>query len=339
MEGNFPYNINKAHRLCIVDPNRPENDISGGTAEIELILRTFKRAYTALQDRVNQLARGRKFENGLLGCILAGDYRSYGQQRALLQQIYRRSTGFVAVNSRRPDRVLPPPPPPSTRPPPQEQPPPPPPPQSVSARNVKTRSQTTSGKLAEETMKDIPGKSGAALKKLCRKYQTEQTGSDVNHLRSLMLKDLRPDLNNIPDSLTGPEVKRFAGYSDHTKMAQDLWNRAHARGLVDSVFSMRGAAAGASGPRTSYTPPSVTGQKTVEQVKAEAQGASKNQVRASMLREMRPALQNLPARLKADDAAKLGGYRDTVEMNHDFQRISKERLRAARSAALTNGQS
>ncbi|KAK7744387.1 hypothetical protein SLS62_010177 [Diatrype stigma] len=71
-------------RLSILDPNNPENDISGGSANTATILKHFSQAYAVLKERMSTLA-GR---NGLLlEPIFEGKYSNFQVQRDYLQRL------------------------------------------------------------------------------------------------------------------------------------------------------------------------------------------------------------------------------------------------------------
>ena len=78
-------------RLSIIDPNNPNNDISGGSKNIAAIVRVFSEAHKALQDRMASLAvaspAARK-KASILGVILEGNYSSFRTQRAHLRSLY-----------------------------------------------------------------------------------------------------------------------------------------------------------------------------------------------------------------------------------------------------------
>jgi non-canonical poly(A) RNA polymerase PAPD5/7 len=84
----FKNNADKANRLAIVDPNLADNNISGGTAEIDLVLRCFAEAYIQLSARMGQRQSSGPNSGSLLIDLLGGDYGVYGQQRERLRQIY-----------------------------------------------------------------------------------------------------------------------------------------------------------------------------------------------------------------------------------------------------------
>lgn len=76
--------------LTIVDPNRPENDISGGSREIKKVFKCFSGAHAAIQKRLNDVRTGKNKSESILGCILGGCYTSFEAQRALLHDLDRR---------------------------------------------------------------------------------------------------------------------------------------------------------------------------------------------------------------------------------------------------------
>lgn len=91
-----PYQMNKLHRLAIVDPNRPDNDISGGTRHILTILEHFSSAHRALQQRMAALSHAEITTHGtesILGVILSGNYSSFKTQRNRLRRLYEERCG------------------------------------------------------------------------------------------------------------------------------------------------------------------------------------------------------------------------------------------------------
>lgn len=81
-------------KFSILDPNNPENDISGGSSNTETIRAFFSEAYDKLQNRMgeSQYSSNRKTEC-LLGCVLAGNYKSFKMQREHLKHIYDKRFG------------------------------------------------------------------------------------------------------------------------------------------------------------------------------------------------------------------------------------------------------
>ncbi|KAH9988709.1 hypothetical protein F4779DRAFT_624022 [Xylariaceae sp. FL0662B] len=77
-------------RLSILDPNNPENDIAGGSANTETILRHFSRAHAILRERMSILAKGASTGDSystLLGPLLAGNYSSFRLQRDYMKTL------------------------------------------------------------------------------------------------------------------------------------------------------------------------------------------------------------------------------------------------------------
>ncbi|KAH8202053.1 hypothetical protein TruAng_003808 [Truncatella angustata] len=78
-------------RLSIIDPNNPENDIAGGSANFPMIRKSFKSAYDVLQKRMTALARTENDVHGystILAPLLGGNYKSFRVQREYLQDIF-----------------------------------------------------------------------------------------------------------------------------------------------------------------------------------------------------------------------------------------------------------
>ncbi|PPJ58046.1 hypothetical protein CBER1_03872 [Cercospora berteroae] len=111
--------------LTIVDPNRPENDISGGSRHIDKVFKCFRGAYNEIQKRLNDVRTGKVKSRSILGCILGGNYSSFEAQRSLLHALdSQRSTGVPPAPPPRsypsypqyPTQPLPARPPPPARP-------------------------------------------------------------------------------------------------------------------------------------------------------------------------------------------------------------------------------
>ncbi|SMY22167.1 unnamed protein product [Zymoseptoria tritici ST99CH_1A5] len=67
--------------LTIIDPNRPENDISGGSKRVGEIFGFFRSALSLIQKRLHQFSKDKDPETSILGCILGGSYTSFFSQR------------------------------------------------------------------------------------------------------------------------------------------------------------------------------------------------------------------------------------------------------------------
>lgn len=87
----------KSTKMTIEDPNRPDNDITGGTTGIRLIVYCFGRAYEALHQKMWGLRQAEFAERqgqNILWTILGGDYSSFDQQRERMRQVYERRCGY-----------------------------------------------------------------------------------------------------------------------------------------------------------------------------------------------------------------------------------------------------
>ncbi|KAF7443562.1 Topoisomerase family protein [Pyrenophora tritici-repentis] len=73
--------------LSIQDPNRPENNISGGSHRARVAFDAFKEAYLTLQDRIDATRSGQNIGPSILGCVLGGNYESYANQRYHLRAL------------------------------------------------------------------------------------------------------------------------------------------------------------------------------------------------------------------------------------------------------------
>lgn len=75
----------------IIDPNRSDNDISGGSSNTEGIRKCFSEAFNMLQQRSAELQRSKDRNNkSLLECIIGGNYRSFELQRAHLAHVHEK---------------------------------------------------------------------------------------------------------------------------------------------------------------------------------------------------------------------------------------------------------
>lgn len=83
------YEIDKLNRLAIIDPNNPDNDISGGSKNVMSIFRRFSQAHSEIMKAMKPPAR-----RSLLDCMLGADYRTYDNQRRHLQKLYRQKRGI-----------------------------------------------------------------------------------------------------------------------------------------------------------------------------------------------------------------------------------------------------
>lgn len=79
----------KAGRLTIIDPNRADNNISGGTRLIEGIQTCFSLAHQALVQRLAEFERGtpQTKSPSFLECLVGGDFTKYRIQRQKLYEL------------------------------------------------------------------------------------------------------------------------------------------------------------------------------------------------------------------------------------------------------------
>ncbi|KAH6616761.1 hypothetical protein C7974DRAFT_416878 [Boeremia exigua] len=69
--------------LSIQDPNRPENNISGGSHKAWEVFSAFRSAHRVLKDRIDSKSAGRS----ILECLLGGNYETYIMQRRHMQTL------------------------------------------------------------------------------------------------------------------------------------------------------------------------------------------------------------------------------------------------------------
>ncbi|RMZ72371.1 hypothetical protein GMOD_00010234 [Pyrenophora seminiperda CCB06] len=73
--------------LSIQDPNRPDNNISGGSHKAQVVFDAFREASETLRDRIQASRSGQNIGPSLLGCILGGNYEAYAKQRNHLKSL------------------------------------------------------------------------------------------------------------------------------------------------------------------------------------------------------------------------------------------------------------
>lgn len=123
----------KKGRLTIIDPNRPDNNISGGTRDIQKIFHAFSLAHKGLLERLGTIEDLEPDEEpkSFLEYIVGGDFSSFDQQRQILHDLYDASKYVQQATSQVPPPppvvnlpfIPPPPPPPPRAPPPANLPP------------------------------------------------------------------------------------------------------------------------------------------------------------------------------------------------------------------------
>ena len=200
------FNREKAGRLTIIDPNRPENNISGGTREIDIIAASFSSAYDILQARLAAFADGQTNTNSFsfLESLVGGNFDSYENQRTVSRNLYFGLTGNDVHQQRR----RPPPPPPPSR---VAQPPPPPP--------EKAHRDSKAAPLPPK-----PATNGTAPITSNSSHKRASTTSILkNERRAARLKEARPDLTQkVGESISKSKAVRVGGYKDPHAMEVDL---------------------------------------------------------------------------------------------------------------------
>lgn len=73
-------------RLTIIDPNRPDNNISGGTSQIADIAKSFASAHQALLGRLDVYEKQypQSSPTSFLECLVGGNFSLYESQRKIL---------------------------------------------------------------------------------------------------------------------------------------------------------------------------------------------------------------------------------------------------------------
>jgi len=76
-------------RLTIIDPNRPDNNISGGTNQITEIVRCFSSAHQSLMLRLDDYEKrtAQSPTSSLLECLVGGNFAQYEAQRQVLHNL------------------------------------------------------------------------------------------------------------------------------------------------------------------------------------------------------------------------------------------------------------
>ncbi|KXT18039.1 hypothetical protein AC579_4571, partial [Pseudocercospora musae] len=107
------------NRLTIIDPDRPENDISGGSAKIDNVLQCFRGAFSMIQHELDQLRKGSgNSTRSVLGCILGGNYSSFEYLRDDLHDLNKQVSRSSWPSRPSPTPSPSPPPSPAFAPPP-----------------------------------------------------------------------------------------------------------------------------------------------------------------------------------------------------------------------------
>lgn len=89
-------------RLSIIDPNNPENDISGGSSNYYVVKDSFAKAYEMLQGAMMRSSRETLTaphdpKNTLLGPLFAGRYSTFEIQRTWLEKLAHKDLPEPAI--------------------------------------------------------------------------------------------------------------------------------------------------------------------------------------------------------------------------------------------------
>ena len=95
-----PLRDEKLDRMMIVDPNRPDNNITGGSSEILRILDLFSRTHQILTTRLDDFAdpQQRNSSFSFLGDLIGGNFAAYQQQRRSLHCVYNNISGKLPAH-------------------------------------------------------------------------------------------------------------------------------------------------------------------------------------------------------------------------------------------------
>ncbi|KAJ6139373.1 hypothetical protein N7471_005859 [Penicillium samsonianum] len=206
---NKGYYFGNPDRLTIEDPNNRDNDISGGTKEIGLILRAFSNAHTALKNRMEYLALVQGSNKSILEPIIAANFDDYIEQRFQLRQV------FMTEES------LPPPPPPLDG----AHSPPPAPAARKPAKKPKAKLKGTKSEPEDISSDEAPGPDAKSAEAKSAKARKGETRRQLCQERAARLKRLRPDLKKLPNTLSLRQARRHAGYETDEQMNADLDSR------------------------------------------------------------------------------------------------------------------
>lgn len=90
------YNASKQARICIIDPNRSDNDLTAGASNSAKVLDCFSHAFDDLQFRMGDLYKDANRQGqSILTVILGGNYTSFQLQREHLAHVHEKLFGEV----------------------------------------------------------------------------------------------------------------------------------------------------------------------------------------------------------------------------------------------------
>lgn len=85
----------KVDRLMIIDPNRPDNNITGGSNQITRIIDLFSKTHEMLMARLDDFVdpehRGNNFS--FLEDLIGGNFAAYQEQRRSLHRVFNNMSG------------------------------------------------------------------------------------------------------------------------------------------------------------------------------------------------------------------------------------------------------
>ncbi|EXJ90525.1 hypothetical protein A1O1_03628 [Capronia coronata CBS 617.96] len=200
----------KDGRLTIVDPNRPDNNISGGTRLIDDIINCFSLAHQTLLSRLesygDQSSQGRA--QSLLECLIGGNFTMYETQRQIMFNLSPAGSLIPPSDgSNLPPRPI---------------------------ATVKGEPTTVAGpSKKQKTKPSVATKEKTDTKMKNSDSSTSEENSaprtkkaNKSEKRANRLKRLRPDLAPlIRRTITKPEAVRLGGYTSQDAMERDLQAR------------------------------------------------------------------------------------------------------------------
>lgn len=76
----------------IIDPNRPDNNITGGSNQVDRILGLFSRTHELLLDRLDEFdAKGPEASFSFLEQLIGGNFTAYYEQRRALHAVFQQT--------------------------------------------------------------------------------------------------------------------------------------------------------------------------------------------------------------------------------------------------------
>ena len=98
---HFRRNPTRPWALSIEDPNREDNDISGGSKEVRTVLAAFQDAYWSLTRRMDEIEAATDIDarkQSVLASVFAGDYSSYVKTRDQLRKLHSEKYAYVLLS-------------------------------------------------------------------------------------------------------------------------------------------------------------------------------------------------------------------------------------------------